>query len=136
MVLTSLLGPGPTHGQTGMEHVADGLLSSSILGPLRPKAIVDAITVLLLNLLLFWLLYGGISSTQYALQYNETSYFRLSAAQLAPIKIRMLVGCTMMPRFRLGHAVVATLPQAGGSAGNELQRIISAMMFSQHDAAV
>lgn len=61
----------------------------------RTKGIVDAITVLLLIFYLFWLLYGGISSTQYALQYNETSYSAWSP-RMAPIKIVMCIGVAMM----------------------------------------
>ncbi|WP_339648646.1 TRAP transporter small permease subunit [Halopseudomonas pelagia] len=61
----------------------------------RTKAMVDAVTVLLLIFYLFWLLYGGISSTQYALQYNETSYSAWSP-RMAPIKIVMCIGVAMM----------------------------------------
>ena len=75
------------------EHVRMDLLYST-WSP-RTKGIVDAITVLLLIFYLFWLLYGGISSTQYALQYNETSYSAWSP-RMAPIKIVMCVGVTMM----------------------------------------
>ena len=41
------------------------------------------------------LLYGGISSTQYALEYNETSYSSWSP-QMAPIKILMVIGIALM----------------------------------------
>lgn len=61
----------------------------------RTRGIVDAVTVLLLIFYLFWLLYGGISSTQYALQYNETSYSAWSP-RMAPIKIVMCIGVAMM----------------------------------------
>ncbi|PCD01186.1 TRAP transporter small permease subunit [Halopseudomonas pelagia] len=61
----------------------------------RTKGAVDAVTVLLLMFYLFWLLYGGISSTQYALQYNETSYSAWSP-RMAPIKIIMCIGVAMM----------------------------------------
>lgn len=61
----------------------------------RTKGMVDAFTVLLLIFYLFWLLYGGISSTQYALQYNETSYSAWSP-RMAPIKIVMCIGVAMM----------------------------------------
>ncbi|KAA0696699.1 TRAP transporter small permease [Halopseudomonas laoshanensis] len=61
----------------------------------RTKGAVDAVTVLLLIFYLFWLLYGGISSTQYALQYNETSYSAWSP-RMAPIKIIMCIGVAMM----------------------------------------
>ncbi|MDP2698047.1 TRAP transporter small permease subunit [Thalassospira sp.] len=68
-----------------------------IYGAWKPKtkAIVDAITVLFLVFYLAFLLYGGISSTQYALEYNETSYSAWSPP-MAPIKIVMTFGVFMM----------------------------------------
>ena len=53
--------------------------------------IIDAITIGFLIFYLVFLLYGGISSTQYALEYNETSYSAWSP-YMAPIKIIMVVG--------------------------------------------
>ncbi|MDX1299087.1 MAG: TRAP transporter small permease subunit, partial [Pseudomonas sp.] len=44
---------------------------------------------------LVFLLYGGISSTQYALEYDETSYSAWSPP-MAPIKIIMCVGIALM----------------------------------------
>ena len=41
------------------------------------------------------LLYGGISSTQYALEYKETSYSAWSPP-MAPIKIVMCIGIALM----------------------------------------
>jgi TRAP-type mannitol/chloroaromatic compound transport system permease small subunit len=41
------------------------------------------------------LLYGGISSTQYALKYGEQSYSAW-APQMAPIKIVMCIGIFLM----------------------------------------
>ena len=61
----------------------------------RTRAAVDAFTVLLLIFYLFWLLYGGISSTAYALEYGETSYSSWSP-RMAPIKIIMTVGVALM----------------------------------------
>jgi TRAP-type mannitol/chloroaromatic compound transport system permease small subunit len=61
----------------------------------KTKAIVDAITVLLLLFYLALLLYGGISSTSYALQYNEESYSAW-APRMAPIKIIMCIGIVLM----------------------------------------
>src|SRR3546814_17898237 len=53
----------------------------------RTKAAVDAVTICFLIFYLIVLLGGGISSTQYALQYNEVSP-TLWRPQMAPIKIR------------------------------------------------
>lgn len=61
----------------------------------RTKAIIDSITVLFLIAYLVLLLYGGISSTSYALQYNETSYSAWSPP-MSPIKIIMTFGITLM----------------------------------------
>jgi TRAP-type mannitol/chloroaromatic compound transport system permease small subunit len=61
----------------------------------RTKAVFDAITVLFLMVYLVVLLYGGISSTQYAIQYNEVSP-TLWRPQMAPIKIIMCVGIVLM----------------------------------------
>ncbi len=61
----------------------------------RTKAAFDAITVLFLLFYLGVLLYGGFSSTQYALQYGETSYSSWSP-YMAPIKIIMTFGIFLM----------------------------------------
>ena len=61
----------------------------------KTKAIVDAVTVLLLIFYLAILLYGGVSSTQYALKYGETSYSAW-APPMAPIKIIMTCGVALM----------------------------------------
>lgn len=61
----------------------------------RTKAIVDSFTILFLIFYLIMLLYGGISSTEYALQYGETSYSAW-APYMAPIKIIMAFGIFMM----------------------------------------
>ncbi|CCF19916.1 Tripartite ATP-independent periplasmic transporter, DctQ component [Pseudorhizobium banfieldiae] len=57
----------------------------------RTKAIVDVVTIFMLFIYLFFLLYGGISSTNYAIQYSETSYSSWSP-YMAPIKIVMVIG--------------------------------------------
>jgi TRAP-type mannitol/chloroaromatic compound transport system permease small subunit len=60
----------------------------------RTKAIVDAVTICFLIFYLVMLLYGGISSAEYALKYGETS--RTSwAPPMAPIKIVMCFGITL-----------------------------------------
>jgi len=61
----------------------------------RTKAVFDAVTVLLLLFYLVLLLYGGISSTQYALRYNEISP-SLWRPEMAPIKIIMCIGIVLM----------------------------------------
>ena len=57
----------------------------------RTKAIVDSVTVLFLIFFLCILLYGGFSSTAYALKYGEKSYSSW-APYMAPIKIIMCIG--------------------------------------------
>ncbi|MFN3318362.1 MAG: TRAP transporter small permease subunit [Allorhizobium sp.] len=57
----------------------------------KTKAIVDVITIMMLFVYLFFLLWGGVSSTTYALQYGETSYSSWSP-YMAPIKIVMVIG--------------------------------------------
>lgn len=61
----------------------------------RTRAVVDAITVLMLIFYLVMLLVGGISSTEYAIEYKETSYSAWSP-HMAPIKIVMCFGIALM----------------------------------------
>ena len=61
----------------------------------RTRAIVDLATVGLLLIYLGFLLYGGLSSTLYALEYNETSYSAWSP-RMAPIKLIMCLGVLLM----------------------------------------
>ena len=61
----------------------------------RTRAVVDAITVLMLIFYLVMLLVGGISSTEYAIEYKETSYSAWSP-YMAPIKIVMCFGIALM----------------------------------------
>ncbi len=61
----------------------------------RTRAVVDAITVLMLVFYLVMLLIGGISSTEYAIEYKETSYSAWSP-YMAPIKIVMCFGIALM----------------------------------------
>ncbi len=61
----------------------------------RTRAVVDAITVLMLIFYLVMLLIGGISSTDYAIEYKETSYSAWSP-YMAPIKIVMCFGIALM----------------------------------------
>jgi TRAP-type mannitol/chloroaromatic compound transport system permease small subunit len=61
----------------------------------RTRAIVDSVTILLLIFYLAFLLYGGLSSTRYAIEYNETSYSSWSPP-MAPIKVIMTIGVFLM----------------------------------------
>lgn len=61
----------------------------------RTRAMIDSVTILLLIFFLVFLLYGGISSTSYALEYGETSYSAWSPP-MAPIKILMCFGIGLM----------------------------------------
>lgn len=61
----------------------------------RTRAMIDSVTILLLIFFLVFLLYGGFSSTTYALEYGETSYSAWSPP-MAPIKIVMCIGIGLM----------------------------------------
>ncbi|MBS9402677.1 TRAP transporter small permease subunit [Halomonas sp. TRM85114] len=61
----------------------------------RTRALIDVLTMLLLFVFLGALLFGGISSTGYALRYDETSYSTWGPP-LAPIKIIMTTGILLM----------------------------------------
>lgn len=60
----------------------------------RTKAMVDVATIFMLFVYLYFLLYGGISSTAYALKFSETSYSSWRP-YMAPIKIIMVVGIAL-----------------------------------------
>jgi TRAP-type mannitol/chloroaromatic compound transport system permease small subunit len=61
----------------------------------RKKAMADALTVAAMIFYLGVLLYGGFSSTAYALEYGERSYSAWRP-YMAPIKIVMCVGIVLM----------------------------------------
>lgn len=61
----------------------------------RRKAMLDVMTVFLLIFYLCFLLAGGISSTEYALQYGQKNYSSWGPP-LAPIKIIMCIGIFLM----------------------------------------
>lgn len=61
----------------------------------RQRAMADLATVGLLLVYLGFLLYGGISSTLYAFEYDETSYSAWSP-RMAPIKVVMCLGVLLM----------------------------------------
>ena len=61
----------------------------------RTKAILDSLTSFFLLFYLGMLLYGGISSTAYSLEYAQKNYSAW-APPLSPIKIIMVVGIVLM----------------------------------------
>jgi TRAP-type mannitol/chloroaromatic compound transport system permease small subunit len=61
----------------------------------KTRAVVDAISVLVVIFYLVFLLAGGVSSTMYALTYGQKNYSAW-APPLAPIKIIMVFGITLM----------------------------------------
>jgi TRAP-type mannitol/chloroaromatic compound transport system permease small subunit len=61
----------------------------------RTRAMVDVITAGFLLFYLVFLLIGGLSSTQYAIEYGQKNYSSW-APPLAPIKIIMVTGITLM----------------------------------------
>lgn len=61
----------------------------------KRRAFTDSITAFSLVFYLVFLLYGGISSTEYALQYGQKNYSSW-APPMAPIKIIMTIGIFLM----------------------------------------
>ena len=61
----------------------------------RTRAWVDSFTIVFLLVYLVLLLYGGFSSTQYALEYGERSYSSWRP-YMAPIKIVACIGILLM----------------------------------------
>ena len=61
----------------------------------RTKAAVDAVTIIALFVYLGVLLWGGVESTQFALEYSERRR-GLWRPYMAPIKIVMVVGIVLM----------------------------------------
>ena len=57
----------------------------------RTRARIDSVTIMFLIFFLVILLYGGISSTLYALEYGETSR-SIWSPKMAPVKIIMDIG--------------------------------------------
>ena len=91
MVAYYLLG-GAYSMQTG-DHVRMDLIYGTWSD--RTKAWVDAFTVLFLIFYLGVLLYGGVSSTTYALEYGERSYSAWRP-YMAPVKIIACFGMLLM----------------------------------------
>lgn len=63
--------------------------------PLRGRAALDAITLLAVIFFLVVLLWGGLSSTQYAIQYGQKNYSAWSPV-LWPVKVAMSLGIFLM----------------------------------------
>lgn len=82
----------------------------------RTQTWVDAFTILFLIFYLFWLLYGGISSTQYAIQYGERSYSAWRP-YMWPIKVMMTFGIFMM----LLQAIATLLKHISKLRGEDLE---------------
>lgn len=61
----------------------------------RGRAVLDGITILCVMFFLVVLLWGAVSSTQYALQYNQKNYSAWSPV-LWPVKIAMTIGIFLM----------------------------------------
>ena len=61
----------------------------------RTRTWVDSVTIVFLLAYLVLLLYGGLSSTQYALEYGERSYSSWRP-YMAPIKIVACIGIFLM----------------------------------------
>ncbi len=61
----------------------------------RGRAVLDAITILFVVFFLVSLLWGAVSSTQYALQYNQKNYSAWSPV-LWPVKVAMTIGIFLM----------------------------------------
>jgi TRAP-type mannitol/chloroaromatic compound transport system permease small subunit len=62
---------------------------------IKRRAFTDSITAFGLVFYLVFLLVGGISSTQYAIEYNQKNY-SVWAPPMAPIKMIMTIGIAMM----------------------------------------
>ena len=91
MMAYFLLG-GPYSMQMG-DHVRMDLLYGSWSD--KTRAWVDAFTVIFLIVYLILLLYGGYSSTQYAIGYGERSYSAWRP-YMWPIKVIMCIGIFLM----------------------------------------
>lgn len=61
----------------------------------KTRAFMDSLTAFFLVFYLFFMIYGGISSSAYSLKYNQTNYSAW-APPMAPIKIIMTVGLVLM----------------------------------------
>ena len=111
MVAYYLLG-GPYSMQSD-NHVRMDLLYGTWTP--RTRAWVNSFTALFLLVYLVLLLYGGLSSTQYALEYGERSYSAWRP-YMAPIKIIACIGIGLM----LLQAVALLLKDIATLRGEEI----------------
>lgn len=74
-------------------HVRMDLFYSRL--PQKGRAVLDGFTILFVIFFLGVLLWGAISSTQYAIQYNQKNYSAWSPV-LWPVKLAMTVGIFLM----------------------------------------
>lgn len=82
----------------GYSMILDGHVRMDLLyGRWQPRtqAVMDSITAVVLVFYLVLLLYGAISSVEYALKYNQVNYTSWGPP-LAPIKIIMAIGILLM----------------------------------------
>jgi TRAP-type mannitol/chloroaromatic compound transport system permease small subunit len=61
----------------------------------RRRAVIDAVTIVAVIFFLVVLLWGAVSSTQYAIQYNQKNYSAWSPV-LWPVKVAMTAGILFM----------------------------------------
>lgn len=80
----------------------------------KTRAIVDAVTSLFLLFYVIFLLYGGISSTQYAIEYGQKNY-SVWAPYMWPIKVTMTFGIVLM----LFQVVVNFFKEIAAAKGEE-----------------
>jgi TRAP-type mannitol/chloroaromatic compound transport system permease small subunit len=92
-VMTAYFLLGGAYSMQMGDHVRMDLVYS-LWGP-RGKAWSDVLTSVFLLTYLVFLVYGGVSSTIYALEYGETSPSAWRP-YMAPIKIIMVIGATLM----------------------------------------
>jgi len=62
---------------------------------IKRRGFTDSVTAFCLVFYLVFLLFGAISSTQYAIEYNQKNY-SVWAPPMAPIKVIMTIGIAMM----------------------------------------
>lgn len=82
----------------GYSMQLDGHVRMDVLYDLwspKKRAFADSITAFCLVFYLIFLLYGGLSSTEYALEYGQKNYSSW-APPMAPIKIIMTFGILLM----------------------------------------
>ena len=93
MIMTAYYLLGGAYSMLLAAHVRMDLLYGSWT-PKR-RAFMDTITSCFLLFYVVILLYGGISSTQYAIEYNQKN-FSVWAPPMAPIKVVMTIGILLM----------------------------------------